>query len=455
MELTEAFLQDCYKKMHEAMKKRSLLLHAAGHGWTCEAIGLPSIGWVPEKAEPSPKVQRLLAMVNGKREYIDRIPMNTNLCYSDPEAIDRFCNTVVDYVKEHPDTDYLHIWLADEYNHICECESCRKTTLSDQYVHLLNLIDQRLTQEHLDCKLVFLLYQELLYPPVKERFQNPDRFVLMFAPISRTFRESYPDRIQEVPISEYRRNQMVLPVTIEENLTFLAKWQKIFDGNSLVYDYPLGRAHYGDFGYVSISKVLAGDIHHVKNLHLDGYISCQELRAFLPNGLPNYVMGYLTLDTEESFDSLMDEYFQAAYGSMADEVKEYLTRISQLSDCDYFNHIGPRTNPAAAWKYQQLSDYVSGTAEDLLNRAKDSHQISDRFQKLLTFHREYVLLLTDALVSLASGNADAADEKFSLFADFVRKKEDFIQPYLDVYRDSGGCTPLYRISLPEERTSQN
>ncbi len=455
MELTEAFLQDCYKKMHEAMKKRSLLLHAAGHGWTCEAIGLPSIGWVPEKAEPSPKVQRLLALVNGKREYIDRIPMNTNLCYSDPDAIDRFCNTVVDYVKEHPETDYLHIWLADEYNHICECESCRKTTLSDQYVHLLNLIDQRLTQEHLDCKLVFLLYQELLYPPVKERFQNPDRFVLMFAPISRTFRESYPDRIQEVPISEYRRNQMVLPVTIEENLTFLAKWQKIFDGNSLVYDYPLGRAHYGDFGYVSISKVLAGDIHHVKNLHLDGYISCQELRAFLPNGLPNYVMGYLTLDTEESFDSLMDEYFQAAYGSMADEVKEYLTRISQLSDCDYFNHIGPRTNPAAAWKYQQLSDYVSGTAEDLLNRAKDSHQISDRFQKLLTFHREYVLLLTDALVSLASGNADAADEKFSLFADFVRKKEDFIQPYLDVYRIQEVAHRYTGFSLPEERTSQN
>lgn len=166
-------------------------------------------------------------------------------------------------------------------------------------------------------------------------------------------------------------------------------------------------------------------------------------------------MGYLTLDTEESFDSLMDEYFQAAYGSMADEVKEYLTRISQLSDCDYFNHIGPRTNPAAAWKYQQLSDYVSGTAEDLLNRAKDSHQISDRFQKLLTFHREYVLLLTDALVSLASGDADAADEKFSLFADFVRKKEDFIQPYLDVYRIQEVAHRYTGFSLPEERTSQN
>lgn len=432
--LTEEFLQDCYRKMHEAMKKRSLLLHAAGHGWTCEAIGLPSIGWIQEKTVPSSEVRGFLALVNGRREYIDHIPMNTNLCYSNPEAIDRFCDTVIDYIKEHPETDYLHIWLADECNHICECENCRKTTLSDQYVHLLNQIDQRLTKEQLDCKLVFLLYQELLYPPLTERFRNPDRFVLMFAPISRTFRESYPERIQEVPLPEYRRNQMVLPVTIQENLTFLARWQKIFGGDSLVYDYPLGRAHYGDFGYVSISKVLAGDIQHVKDLRLDGYISCQELRAFLPNGLPNYVMGYLTFDAEESFESLMDEYFCAAYSSVADEVKEYLSRISQLSDCDYFNNIGPRTNPDVARKYQELFDYVSCTAPALLNRVNTIRDIPDCFKKLLSFHREYILLLTDALICLASGNSETADEKFSLFTDFVRKKESFVQPYLDVYR---------------------
>lgn len=453
--LTESFLQDCYQKMHEAMKKRSLLLHAAGHGWTCEAIGLPSIGWVPEKAEPSPKIQKLLALVNGKREYIDHIPMNTNLCYSDPEATERFCDTVIAYVKEHPETDYLHIWLADEYNHICECENCRKTTLSDQYVRLLNRIDQLLTKEQLDCKLVFLLYQELLYPPLTETFQNPDRFVLMFAPISRTFRESYPDHIQEVSIPEYKRNQMVLPVTIQENLTFLARWQKIFDGDSLVYDYPLGRAHYGDFGYVSISKVLAGDILHVKDLHLDGYISCQELRAFLPNGLPNYVMGYLTFDAEESFESLMEEYFHAAYGSMADEVKEYLTQISQLSDCDYFNHIGPRTNPEAAKKYEKLYDYVSRTAPALFSHANACQDLPDRFRKLLAFHRDYLLLLADALVSLASGDSDAADAKFSLFADFIRKKEDFIQPYLDVYRIQEVAHRYTGFSLPEERISGN
>lgn len=48
-----------------------------------------------------------------------------------------------------------------------------------------------------------------------------------------------------------------------------------------------------------------------------------------------------------------------------------------------------------------------------------------------------------------------ADEKFSLFADFVRKKEDFIQPYLDVYRIQEVAHRYTGFSLPEERTSQN
>lgn len=452
-ELTEAFLQNCYQKMHAAMKKRSLLLHAAGHGWTCEAIGLPSIGWVPEKSEPAPQIRKLLALVNGKREYIDQIPMNTNLCYSDPEAIRRFCDTVITYVKEHPATDYLHIWLADEYNHVCECEACKRTTLSDQYLHLLNLIDQRLTQEHSHCRLVFLLYQELLYPPQKERFVNPDRFVLMFAPISRTFRESYPDQIRPVCIPPYKRNQMVLPVTIQENLTYLSKWQEIFTGDSLVYDYPLGRAHYGDFGYVSISKVLAGDIKHVKSLSLNGYISCQELRAFLPNGLPNYVMGYLAFDTDETFDALMEEYFLAAYGTMASEVKEYLTCISSLSDCDYFNHIGPRKNPAVTKKYEKLLAYITETAPQLFARAATRKDVSSRFLDLLVFHREYVRLLTEALIALSSGDSSEADKKFGSFADFVRKNEASIQPYLDVYRIQEVAHRYTGFSLPEQTGS--
>ena len=84
------------------------------------------------------------------------------------------------------------------------------------------------------------------------------------------------------------------PVT--ENLAFLRGWQRLFHGDSFVYDYPLGRAHYGDFGYVHIARVISSDIKQLHKMGLDGYISCQELRVSSPNALPNYVMGYTLFD---------------------------------------------------------------------------------------------------------------------------------------------------------------
>ena len=85
-----------------------------------------------------------------------------------------FTDQIVRYAVQNPDIDYLHVWLADEYNNVCECDSCKKELPSDQYVRILNLADQKLTEAGSTMRIVFLLYQELLWPPKKERFQNPD-----------------------------------------------------------------------------------------------------------------------------------------------------------------------------------------------------------------------------------------------------------------------------------------
>ena len=67
----------------------------------------------------------------------------------------------------------------------------------------------------------------------------------MFAPISRTFEHSYQLRDSYGPIPAYERNRITLPVGLDENMVFLRSWQNYFHGESFVYDYPLGRAHYG------------------------------------------------------------------------------------------------------------------------------------------------------------------------------------------------------------------
>ena len=118
----------------------------------------------------------------------------------------------------------------------------------------------------------------------------------MFAPISRTFERSYADHGALPPLPAFRRNRIRLPETVEENLAFLRAWQERCRVDAFVYDYPLGRAHYGDLGYCAIARVIAQDIGALPELGLNGYCSCQELRAALPNAWPNYVMGRMLWD---------------------------------------------------------------------------------------------------------------------------------------------------------------
>ena len=109
------------------------------------------------------------------------VAINTNLCYSDPEARQALIDTIVAYCRTHREMDVVHIWLADTANNQCECEACQRTTPADLYVDMLNAVDAQLTALGLPTRLVFLLYLELLWPPVQARFRNPARFILMLS----------------------------------------------------------------------------------------------------------------------------------------------------------------------------------------------------------------------------------------------------------------------------------
>jgi hypothetical protein len=440
----EATIYQYSNLIDDALAKRSLLHHRVGHGWTNEALGYPSLGWIREDTNVQDDIRPLLAKVNGKRELFHGIPMNTNLCYANPEVIDRFTDNVVSYAKEHTEIDYLHIWIADEFNNICECDECIKTTPADQYVSILNIIDEKFTKIGLSMHLVFLLYQELLWSPKKERLRNPERFTLMFAPITRTFEKSYPMDIACANPPEYIRNKINLPTTIEENISFLQEWQKYFSGDSFVYDYPLGRAHYGDMGYIGLSKLISDDIKNLTHLNMNGYISCQELRAGLPNAFPNYVMGYTLFNKELSFDHIQEEYFKNAYGEDFSSVITYLGDISNLCSPDYFNGKGSRWNTDLHERYEKVLIRIKEfqtiiqinikSFESEENKTAPNSQVHKFFWKLLDYHAEYSLRLTKALSSLTASDLTMAKKHWSDFLRFICNNEVNYQASLDVYR---------------------
>ena len=416
-------------QLEQEISKRSLLLHKFGHGWTGEVLGSDTVGsWNAVKNQVSPERLSMAAQVDGKRGFYMGIPANTNLCFSNPETTDTFADLVLSYARENPSVDYLHIWLADEYNNICECEDCCKTTISDQYVALLNEIDRRLTEEGLPTRLVFLLYQELLWPAVRERLRNPNRFVLMFAPISRTFERSYDLGDVSDSIPDFVRNQIILPTKLSENLAFLKAWQTQFSGEGFVYDYPLGRAHYGDFGYVHISRIIGQDIKKLRQMGLDGYISCQELRASSPNMLPNYVMGNLLFQEDANVEAVIQEYFDAAYPEQPELAKNYLEQLSRLSSCDYLNGKGPRVNPDMAQRMAAIAELCRTMQHTLQNMPDTSHW------QALEHHNGYILRLSQAMESLAAGKPELAASPYQQMRMYICQTEPDFQSWLDVYR---------------------
>lgn len=443
----EAFTPETAKayteRIEDEMTKRGLLLHQVGHGWTGEALGLSCNDWNPSPKPLGKEAVCMAAMVNGKRELFHGVPTNTNLCYSNEDAIEAFACRVADYAKNHPAASYIHVWLADAFNNICECAKCQREAPTDQYIRLLNRIDEKLTRLLLPAKIVFLLYQELLWPPVKEALINQKRFVLMFAPISRTFEQSYSLKKDLEPIPPYERNHISLPVSLGENIAFLRAWQEHFKGDGFVYDYPMGRAHYGDLGYVHIARIIAEDIRKLKKIGLDGYISCQELRVCFPNALPNYVMGLMLFDEERTFEEVAKEYFKAAYGTGWERVLDYLTKLSTLCSCDYFNGKGNRENPGLAASMEVLTQlargfkaFFEGTEEkkEMEEMEEKEARLHGLFWKYLDYHREYSIGLGEALKFLSSGNPEEASRSFDWFRNMICEKERDFKECLDVYR---------------------
>lgn len=440
-EFTYSDAESIKKAMELALQKYDFLYHGVGHAWTSESIGIKGLGWDPKEIPLTDWQKEKLAMVKGARQLFDKVALNTNLCYSNPEAISLFAQEVIRYLKANSSVDYLHIWLADGYNNFCECQDCRDLLPADQYIDLLNSLDTALTEAELSTKLVFLVYNDLLWAPKHSQLKNPDRFVLMFAPITRTFESSYAD-MGDIPAPHiYEKNRIKMPHSVEENISYLKEWQKTFTGDSFVFDYPLGRAHYGDPGYLKIAKTIYKDIQTLGELGLNGYLSCQEQRCFFPHALPNYLMGRMLWNSGLSFDEICHDFFRSSYGPNGTKVVPILEEISQTFNTDYWNRIIAHHQPWYAENLAKVPALANKLSEIIA--AESTLWQSDKTTNGLAFAEnwrtlsylpEYIRKMALCLSAKASGDDELAGTYLQDFSQYVRQNELNLQPSLDVFR---------------------
>lgn len=395
-----------------AIKERGMLFHQVGHGWTCEPFGISGKGWEPKEYHLTEEQAAPFALVNGKRDIWQGIGLNTNLCYSNPVVKKTLVNTIVTYAKTHPQVDYLHFWLADDACNHCECAGCKDTMPSDFYVQILNEADKRLTEEKLDTRIVFLIYLDLLWVPEKERIIHEDRFVLMFAPISRTYSKTFLEAAQqgEGAVKPYIRNKNSMPTKVEDNIAYLRQWQKQYGGDSFVYDYHLlWDANFDMWGYHS-SEILFQDMKNLAHFGLNGMVSCQVQRAAFPTALGMVGMACALWDKEKTFDATAEEYFIDLFGTKdAEMMKHYFQKVSSLLHSPYLRLEEEIISPERAGKYRQLYDFIDGKKSLFLKKKDNADNLCDRTTwKLVCIHAEVCMLLARVLERKADGKQEEA-----------------------------------------------
>ncbi len=422
--------------VRQEVKRRGMELQMVGHGWTCEPFGIQGKGWYVHKDPVPPSVTKFFAEVNGKRELWGGIALNTSLCYGNPEVRAIMTDAIVKYAQENPDVDVIHFWLADGTNNNCECSLCAQKRPSDWYVDMLNELDEKLTKANLPVRIVFLVYVDLLWQPLQSRLKPSSRFILMFAPITRTYSKPFlPEQPWKTPLPDYVRNRLTMPTDPAENLAFLEKWFEQFDGPSFDFDYHFMWAHQTDPGYYHIAKILQQDCSNLANLHMQGMISCQNQRVFFPNGLGMNAMARTLWNPKLSFEQVAQDFFRDAYGLDAYDAQVYFEGTSNLFQIALLRGEKPLAERQQAAKTLQKDFEALVAAVQPALTAGRASVVScwKESWEQLALHIERNRLLAQLLVTLWTQGKQAAIPKAELLYQWAQAHERRLQSCFDVF----------------------
>jgi hypothetical protein len=421
-------------KLENEIKKRGMLYHAAGHGWTCEPFGITGNAWDQAIDSETPSdARQYLALINGKREIFNKDGLDTNLCYSNEKVRSIVVNHIADYLEKHKAVDILHFWLADGYNNHCECDECKKMLPSDYYVTMLNKLDEILTSKGIGTKIVFCIYLDLSWVPQKQRIKNPDRFIMMYAPITRSFTEALTVKNEILETPPYDRNKLVFPFSYEPGTAFLRKWQSEFKGDSFDFDYHFMWDHYIDPGYSRITRVLSEDIKLLKYMGLNGFVSCQLQRVYFPTGLGMYVMGRTLWDNKLDFDSIADEYFESSFGPDGFLCREYMEQLSELFDMEYMTGKKPFISEESTERFIKILEVVNRFKPVIDGNMQNKNGCIALSWSYLKYHADICYLLALGMHANSCGNKEMVDLFWDTIERYVQKNEMALQPVLDVF----------------------
>ena len=439
--VTNDRVQQWTKECEAEIAKRSLQLHSIGHGFTIEPFGVNTAeAWkkVDESIVPQQN-RKFLAQLGGERKLFGGSAINTNFCMSSPEARAIVAEYIANYAQQQPNSDYIHVWLADAHNNHCECEECQKKTPSDWYMLLMNDIDAHLTAKGLDTRIVFIAYVDTSWAPLTERIKNSDRFTLMLAPITRSYTSTLPTGEVTATTVPYVRNQNKLPKTLEDYLAYYLDWKKTWQGTSLCYEYHFWQHQHYDPSGMALAARIFEDVRTYKRYEIDGLIQCGSQRSFFPHGFAYYVHARAHFDQSLSFEDIKKDYFSHAFG---ESYKDFIAYFEAVRDAIDMRYMEGELGVGGRFYNPDLSDSLASAAaladkaKELVAKNQDLPTLPQNASvDLVAHHADYLRGIATFLSLKAKGEDETCAKVLQQLNDDFSAREPHLMRYLDHWQN--------------------
>ena len=419
--------------MTEEIKKRGLLLHTMGHGWTCSPFGISDKGWYAEESFPK-EYENICALVNGERKVWNNIGLYTQLCYSNPYVRSTMVKAVIDYVHEHPYADVVHFWLGDYFNNTCECPECTKGTYSDHYVKMVNDITDTLAKEGLKTKVMFLLGYNTSHPPVLTEVKNQENTMFLFAPICRNYHSSFPSeyRLKEIP--EYKINSFSHTEcnSVDKNLAYLHAWKKKYGGDCVDFDYHLMWDHILDAGGEGIARIINTDLKNIGGLGMNGFISCQLQRNTFPTSIAMTAMAKTLWDDKAEFEDIRRTLYSASFGEDAvDMLCEYFSALSDAFDIGVLRCQKKYHKDEHRGKVERAIALMESFGTEIEKRGNLKDECQRKSWEYLEHHRKAYIPVGKQILARLDYNKELAEQYANEACEYILKNEDAVQSVVD------------------------
>jgi len=429
----DGIIDEYYDIMICELKKRGLLINTMGHGWTTAPFGIAAEGWYQKDSESFPQEYKdICALVNGKRDVWDGTPIQTQLCYSNPYVKKTMANAVIDYVHTHPYVDVVHFWTGDYFNNTCECPECSKGTVADHVIAILNEITDTLVKEGLKTKIAFAIGYNSLHPTKINKIRNLENVILDFAPITRSYSQSFPKGFNIKQIPPYKINNFKSLKSVDENLSYLYNWQKVYGGDCVDFDYHLMWDHILDAGGEAISKIIHQDLQNMESLGFNGFISCQLQRNAFPTSLAMTIMAKTLWNSDTDFEKTRRTLYAATFGNeCVDELCNYFSTLSDAFEIDSLRarkEYDQNAFRANMEKAVALMESFGNTIEANKNKGNDCQKAS---WKYLEYHQKAYLLVGKGALKKLDQNEEEGKKYIDAAIEYILRNEDEIQPVLD------------------------